>query len=223
MRIIFLDIDGVLNSREYMIRRSSGGLFGASDGDAIDTAAVKLLNHVLDKTDARIVISSSWRVMYRGVFPDLVAVLEQRGVIAGRIIDRTMLRHPTDQAARDERHMAGRIASQRGDQIKQWLAHHAAQLPEPDLSWAWPCDACDEAGFYAPEKPCLDCAGEGWLKRMRNWAPVTSYVVVDDDNDMDALPPKRFVQTGWEHGLQPEHVERMIAILETPLPPDRTT
>ena len=47
MKVIFLDIDGVLNYR------------GVSD---VCPKAVSLLNDLLEKTEANIVISSSWRI-----------------------------------------------------------------------------------------------------------------------------------------------------------------
>lgn len=54
MKIIFLDIDGVLNSFKYDLERGEG------DGD-IDVTRLPLLKSLVDKTGARIVISSSWR------------------------------------------------------------------------------------------------------------------------------------------------------------------
>lgn len=59
MKIIFLDIDGVLNSEEYVRSerfKNKGGLID------IDSEAVKILDRILDETGAKIVLSSTWRL-----------------------------------------------------------------------------------------------------------------------------------------------------------------
>ncbi len=54
MKIIFLDIDGVLNSFKYDLHRSE------HDGN-IDKTRLPILKRVIDATGALIVLSSSWR------------------------------------------------------------------------------------------------------------------------------------------------------------------
>ena len=54
MKVIFLDIDGVLNSSAYDRERSD------TDGN-IDKTRLPLLKELVDKTDAKIVLSTSWR------------------------------------------------------------------------------------------------------------------------------------------------------------------
>ena len=54
MKIIFLDIDGVLNSSAYDRQRRTG------DGN-IDRTRLALVKELVDKTGAVIVLSSSWR------------------------------------------------------------------------------------------------------------------------------------------------------------------
>lgn len=76
MKLIFLDIDGVLNSANYMVKRKEAKreLFLKKDSEAdkreyriamacedIDTNAVTMLNGIVFATDARVVISSTWR------------------------------------------------------------------------------------------------------------------------------------------------------------------
>lgn len=53
MKIIFLDIDGVLNSEEWLYKRN--------DNETINPEQVKLLKEIMDKTGAEIVLSSTWR------------------------------------------------------------------------------------------------------------------------------------------------------------------
>ena len=56
MKILFLDCDGVLNSK----RKFPTGYFG------IDPAGMFFLNHILDETKAQVVISSAWRYLVLG-------------------------------------------------------------------------------------------------------------------------------------------------------------
>ena len=68
MKIIFLDIDGVLNSasfnppKEYQHRQEQkAGLYWAYRMDVFDSECVENLKLILEKTNAFIVISSAWR------------------------------------------------------------------------------------------------------------------------------------------------------------------
>ena len=54
MKIIFLDIDGVLNSRQYDSGRSM------AEGN-IDVSRLLLLKQLVEQTGAKIVLTSSWR------------------------------------------------------------------------------------------------------------------------------------------------------------------
>jgi len=54
MKIIFLDIDGVLNSRNTTRMTSWGSTF-------VEDALIRNLKHVIDETGAEVVLSSNWR------------------------------------------------------------------------------------------------------------------------------------------------------------------
>lgn len=63
-KIIFLDVDGVLNSQSYCIewmRRSR--VDNDNSGKEIDESCVNNLKEIFDKTGAAIVLSSTWRNM----------------------------------------------------------------------------------------------------------------------------------------------------------------
>lgn len=57
-KIIFLDIDGVLNSMDYFDKVKDND--GYND---INTEKVKLLKEIVDQTGAKIVLSSTWRTL----------------------------------------------------------------------------------------------------------------------------------------------------------------
>lgn len=82
-RVIFLDIDGVLNSREWFAKRGS---FDGRELDQIDPDAVARVQRIVDATDARIVVSSTWRLLHSLV--DLRGWLQIKG-LRGRIIGKT--------------------------------------------------------------------------------------------------------------------------------------
>ena len=98
MRVVFLDIDGVLNSLDYLrsLRRKPGT-------HKIDPLAVERLNRITDATDAAIVVSSAWRIMG---LRSIRALLREHGVTA-KIVGVT----PDDNRIR-------------GLQIAQWLNIH---------------------------------------------------------------------------------------------------
>ena len=55
MKVLFLDFDGVLNSRRYLRTADPYGV-------ALDPTRMELLGQIVAATDARIVLTTSWRV-----------------------------------------------------------------------------------------------------------------------------------------------------------------
>jgi len=62
MKVIFLDIDGVLNSGKW-IKQLEGGFDDPIN--QMDPTAVRRLNAITDATGAVIVVSSTWRLAFR--------------------------------------------------------------------------------------------------------------------------------------------------------------
>jgi hypothetical protein len=71
MRIIFLDIDGVLNSIDSMLANNNRN----KNMDALDYVSIGLLRKLCIETDARIVISSTWR--YGRTEEDFIDIFSQ--------------------------------------------------------------------------------------------------------------------------------------------------
>lgn len=92
MKIIFLDIDGVLNNQLFYTEIDQATRFKQSKEDAplgscdIDSRCIGLLNHIIDKTGAKVVISSSWR--QGKTIEELTYILNYCGFI-GEIIGKT--------------------------------------------------------------------------------------------------------------------------------------
>lgn len=70
MKIIFLDVDGVLNDNDYSKTK-------------VDETKVRLLKEIVDKTGAKIVLSSDWRYWWDSDDEDfalLVSLLRKHGM-----------------------------------------------------------------------------------------------------------------------------------------------
>lgn len=81
MKILFLDIDGVLNSRHFFLKQKNN--LSISE-NAIDPIAVDILNKIVMLTSCDIVISSTWRLPYLwdNKIEDLFALLKNVGIKA---------------------------------------------------------------------------------------------------------------------------------------------
>jgi hypothetical protein len=74
-RVIFLDIDGVLNSRAWWRRRPSKE---HRPHNELDPEAVARVQRLVDETGASIVISSTWRLLYKRLV--LQSLLSAKGL-----------------------------------------------------------------------------------------------------------------------------------------------
>jgi hypothetical protein len=113
MRIIFLDIDGVLNYELFYRNRniSEARSYPLSE---ICPEAVKLLNDLCESTGAKVVISSTWRLGKK--LGEMQAIFKEVG-FTGEIIDFTpcLARYP---------------GSVRGNEILAWI-----QANEELIGW----------------------------------------------------------------------------------------
>jgi hypothetical protein len=114
--ILFLDIDGVLNSQLlYERRKSQPTEFPIID---LDPTNIKLLNKLIEETYAKVVISSSWR-LGKSV-EQLQSHLETAGFV-GEIIGKT----------KDMRYGEDSDSILRGNEILCWMKDHPAECGVP--------------------------------------------------------------------------------------------
>lgn len=102
MKILFLDFDGVLNSKRWMA--TAGDVMPSSLLDHrnhVDMAAVARLERIVAATGAKVVISSTWRLIHP--LSELKNILSKNG-FTGDVIGMT----PNSKG-------------QRGNQIADWL------------------------------------------------------------------------------------------------------
>ena len=119
MKIIFLDIDGVLNSQLWYLRIRNGETSCHDDvglhNRNIDTTAVKFLNTLIDETGAKVVITSTWRL--GRTIGELQSILESAGFV-GEVIGKT----------EDLRYGSGGESILRGNEILHWIKSNEALL-----------------------------------------------------------------------------------------------
>lgn len=133
--ILFLDVDGVLNSHDYVNR--GGSLNCGRDG--LDPEAVKHLQRIVDVTGCALVLSSTWRLIHS--LSDMRGRLIQAGMRSP-----VPLRDKTpclDSQYKDGKIVVARI---RGDEIKQWI-------DDRDFKGKYVC--LDDDPDFHPDQPLV--------------------------------------------------------------------
>lgn len=129
MKLIFLDIDGVLNHQLFYNQKNiDSRYFEAKDGVPegawnIDPEKVGLLNNLIDATGAKVVISSSWR-NGRSV-SDLIELFDYFG-FKGEIIGKT----PYLWFGHDQGEEWRKTSVPRGCEIKAWIENNKGIIGE---------------------------------------------------------------------------------------------
>jgi hypothetical protein len=104
VKILFLDIDGVLNSHDFLYRPGAAPFTTTRSDEKLDRAAVLRLNRLIAETGALVVVSSTWRHGCSRV--ELQEVLDRAGFM-GVVRDKT------------PEWVEG--ATERGHEIQAWL------------------------------------------------------------------------------------------------------
>lgn len=125
-KIIFIDIDGVLNTERHHEYCDKNDLNNSDDyGYLFDPMAVKNLARIVNETGADIVISSSWK--YSGL-STLLDMWNERG-LPGRVIDITPDNISNEMLLKaDLDNME--FLSCKGYEIKEWLSAHGKNVSQ---------------------------------------------------------------------------------------------
>jgi len=121
-KIIFLDIDGVLNTQDWhsrMTKDTPRDEFGW----AFDPVAVENLGHVIKETGASIVISSSWKFLGLAKLREMWKIRNLPGTILditpNTVSDEVLLNANLDEME---------LGVCRGNEIKEWLSKHKGEV-----------------------------------------------------------------------------------------------
>lgn len=118
-RVVFLDIDGVLNSNFWNENHQRD----ISDGTLIDEAKIELLCKLIKDTDAQIILHSGWKYWFdsdlkplRKEAENLRSLLEKEGLtIAGVTSD-----HATEEIRKSKK-----FSLVKAGEILDWLRQHS--------------------------------------------------------------------------------------------------
>lgn len=114
MKVVFLDVDGVLNcaSRWGSLPTCATEMHS---GGKIDPIATKRLKTIIDATGAKIVVSSTWRIVHMKA---LTAWLHRHGIDQKHVIGRTPHHLSVKVVGKEV------VSIPRGRQIQEWLDAH---------------------------------------------------------------------------------------------------
>ena len=130
-RYIFLDIDGVLNTeRSYKALVAEGQPWRDDCGPYFDREAVDNLRHIVEATEADIVITSSWKYKGLDAMHQLWTLRDMPGMLLG-VTPETM---SNDYCSR-------------GMEILKWLTQNA-----PDDEDEYRYVIIDDSPFFLPEQ-----------------------------------------------------------------------
>ncbi len=104
MKIVFLDFDGVLNSEHYLRQCGKQGL-------SLDPSRMSLLKQIVEKTEGKIVLTTSWREHW--------SKKERECDEIGHIMDEKFRKFQLEIFDKTPR-----LFSKREQEIEAWLALH---------------------------------------------------------------------------------------------------
>ena len=116
MKVIFLDIDGVMCTSACYGR----GKNNKWDSYMFDHKAIAVLNFILQETGAEIIISSDWRHTY--TLQEMREIFCHNNVIKG----------PIGFTPSSKTYLANNLEGGRADEIEMWLKTHAWK---EDIKW----------------------------------------------------------------------------------------
>ena len=123
-KVIFLDIDGVLNTERQHDRCVEAGLAYVDNfGYAFDPMSVANLKRIVDETGADIVISSSWKFWGLSTMQKLWASRE----LPGKIIDVTP-NNVSDEMLLSVDLDLMELPAGKGSEIKEWLSTNGSRV-----------------------------------------------------------------------------------------------
>lgn len=117
IKVIFLDIDGCLNSYLYYIDDRNPGNLNGQEGD-IDPLCVERILRIVKETGAKVVISSDWRISWEGTLMRLERMGLTRDIVVDKTPELVWTRIANDYFDEDGYEYS------RGREIDMWLQSH---------------------------------------------------------------------------------------------------
>lgn len=115
MKVIFLDVDGVLNSESDLIAyRQKNNIDGCIFYGEVEVRPLRLLKEIVDNTNAKIVVTSSWRIGCKRKDGHIVGG-KQYTKLTNRLKEYGLDIYDITPCLRD---------MDRGDEIREWLSNN---------------------------------------------------------------------------------------------------
>jgi len=112
-KVIFLDIDGVLAThKQYRTKKSSLYYLSEYNVYPYDEKCVKILNEIIEETDAEIILSSDWSLYY--TLEQMDDIFKHNGLI----------KSPYDMVKQLALKMSTHNSTNRGYSIDEYIAYH---------------------------------------------------------------------------------------------------
>lgn len=117
-KVIFLDIDGVLNSNFWNADHQRE----ISDGKYIDTEKVRLLSKLVKKAEADIILHSGWRFWFGQDLKPLRSEAEYLADLLGK--EGMVVSGMTPDLTTEEIRKTKKFSKVKADEILMWLKNH---------------------------------------------------------------------------------------------------
>ena len=179
-KIVFLDVDGVIN-----ITKDKYHVFNQD--------CLKQLTRIIESTNAKIVVSSSWRTGDLSLTKQALMGGGLSQFLADQIVSETVRKyHYTIQGSH--------LELCRGNEIATWVGRN--------LTYPW-----HENPEFKREYQLFNDDGSFKMMRSNKAGVDYSYVILDDDSDMLLCQKDYFVQTFEPEGLNGTQADMAIEIL----------
>lgn len=122
MKVVFLDIDGVLNSDAWLKQQTKLRKQRGRPISFFDPAAVSLVRGLVEQTGSKVVLSSAWRISHS--LEDIKWYLADAGWPDAPLIDKTPIHR---RITFGEVAPFNRRLSRRGDEVAEWLNLHPVE------------------------------------------------------------------------------------------------
>ena len=196
MKVIFLDIDGVLNTERKALQAYEGKCESHDEfGRMFDEESLCWLNKIIDETGAEIVISSSWRNDGLGTLRKMWRKRYCKYILSNMKFDKISLK---------------------GLEILNPYRHYDKIV---DVTFS-----LTTSNFNEQKTLLRQLSEENAWKRgnqidiyLKTHPEITKYVIIDDDNDMLDCQQKYFINTKDPNGIEEEHYKNAVRILNSNL------
>lgn len=198
IKIIFLDIDGVLNCQRYYkswFKKHKKQVPRDKYGQLFDPTAEELLNRLIRETGAKIVVSSTWRHAGLKAMRDMWKLRKMEGEVIGITPD---FRGDLRVNAESSRYGSNM------NQLIRLKSDRGVTIPRgSEIEW-----------YYRIKHNFAHWQWDGeYVRKQKEKCTLSTYVILDDDSDMLYEQRKNFVHCKNSMGFGEKQYLKALKIL----------